>query len=85
MMRYKGAMARYCNKKMKVRRFNPRDLVLKKVSQAIKDPSQGKLASTWEGPYEVVHHFRQDSYYLKTMDGQELSCPWNIEYLKKYY
>lgn len=39
MMRHKGAMARYCNKKMRVRRFNPGDLVLRKISQATKDPS----------------------------------------------
>ena len=43
MARHKEAMARYCNRKVKVRRFNRRDLVLRKVSQATKDPSQGKL------------------------------------------
>lgn len=69
MTRYKGAIARYYNKKVKVRRFNLGDLVLIKVPQATKDPSQGKLGPTWEGSYEVIHHSRQDSYYLKTMDG----------------
>ena len=32
MAKYKGAMARYYNKKVKVRRFNIGDLVLRKVS-----------------------------------------------------
>ena len=32
-------MARYYNRKVKVRRFNMGDLVLRKVSWAIKDPS----------------------------------------------
>ena len=32
MMKYKGAMARYYNKKVKVKRFNTGDLVLKNVS-----------------------------------------------------
>ena len=40
---YRGAMARYYNKKVKVRRFNVGDLVLRKVSQVTKDSSQGKL------------------------------------------
>ena len=43
MAKHKEAMARYYNKKVKVRRFNAVDLVLRKVSQATKDPSQGKL------------------------------------------
>ena len=35
-------MARYYIKKVKVRRFNVGDIVLRKVSQATKDSSQGK-------------------------------------------
>ena len=43
MAKHKKEMARYYNRKVKARRFNTGDLVLKKVSQATKDPSQGKL------------------------------------------
>ena len=43
MEKYRGVMARYYNKKVKVRRSNVGDLILKKVSQATKDSSQGKL------------------------------------------
>ena len=50
MAKHKEAMAKYYNRKVKVRRFNIGDLVLRKVSQATKDPSQGKLGPTWEGP-----------------------------------
>jgi len=39
-------MAKYYNRKVKVRRFNTGDLVFRKVSQATKDPSQGKLGPT---------------------------------------
>ena len=85
MAKHKEAMARYYDRNVKVRRFNTRDLVLRKISQATKDPSQGKFGPTWEGPYEVICHSREDSYYLKSLDDQELPRPWNIDYLKKYY
>ena len=85
MAKHKEAIAKYYNRKVKVRRFNTRDLILRKVSQATKDPSQGKLGPAWEGPYEVICHSIESSYYLKSLDGQELSQPWNIEHLKKYY
>ena len=85
MAKHKEAMARYYNKKVKVRRFNTRDHLLRKVSQATKDPSQGKLGPSWKGPYEVIYHSREGSYYLKSLDDQELPQPWNIEHLKKYY
>ena len=85
MAKHKEAMARYYDRNVKVRRFNTRDLVLRKISQATKDPSQGKLGPTWEGPYEVICHSREDSYYLKSLDDLELPRPWNIDHLKKYY
>ena len=85
MAKHKEVIAKYYNRKVKVRRFNTRDLILRKVSQATKDPSQGKLGPAWEGPYEVICHSIESSYYLKSLDGQELSQPWNIEHLKKYY
>ncbi|XP_075660269.1 uncharacterized protein LOC142630155 [Castanea sativa] len=43
MAKHKEAMARYYNRKVRVRRFNTRDLVLRKVSQGTMDSSQGKL------------------------------------------
>ena len=38
MAKRKEAMARYYNRKVKMRRFNTGDLVLRKVSQATKNP-----------------------------------------------
>ena len=43
MENYKGAMAKYYNKKVNVRKFDVGDFVLRKVSRATKDLSQGKL------------------------------------------
>ncbi|XP_075665842.1 uncharacterized protein LOC142635587 [Castanea sativa] len=46
MAKHKEVMARYYNRKVRVRRFNTGDLILRKVSQVTKDPSQGKLRPT---------------------------------------
>ena len=80
-----AAMARYYNIKVKVRRFNTGDLVIRKISQAMKDLSQRKLGLAWEGPYEVLCRSKEGSYYLKSLDGLKLPRLWNIEHLKKYY
>ena len=85
MMKYQQKMAEYYNKRVKLRRLDIGDLVLRKVTTATKDSAQGKLGSTWERPYQIVHYSRQGSYHLETLDGQRLSRPWNIEHLKKYY
>ena len=83
MAKCKEAMAKYYNKKVKVRRFNTGDIVLRKVSQATKDLSQGQLRPAWEGLYEVICHSREGSNYLKSLKNQELPQPWNIKHLKK--
>ena len=49
-------MAKYYNKKVKLRQLDIGDLVLCKVTKTTKDPIQGKLKPTWEGPYRVVHY-----------------------------
>ena len=67
-------MARY-QQRVKLRRFNLDDMVLRKVSQATRDLTQGKLALTWEGPYKVVRYSRRGSYYLKDLDGNPLPRP----------
>ena len=85
MIKYQLKMAEYYNKRVKLRRLDIGDLVLRKTTTATKDPTQGKLGPTWERPYRVIHYSRQDSYHLETMDGQRLPQPWNIEHLKKYH
>ena len=43
MTRYQDLMAKHYNAKVKPRDFNIKDLVLRKVTTATKDPMQGKL------------------------------------------
>ena len=83
--KYQQRMADYYNKRVKLRRLEIGDLVLRKVTTATRDSAQGKLSPTWEGPYRVTHYSRQGSYHLETMDEQKLPRSWNIEHLKKYH
>ena len=46
MMIYQQKMAKYYNKRVKFRRLNIRDLVLRKVMPVTKDPTQGKFGPT---------------------------------------
>jgi hypothetical protein len=82
---YQGKMARYYNTKVKLRRFEVGDWVLRKVTQATKDPSQGKLGPNWEGPYKIIQYYRRGTYHLEDHHGKKLPHPWNAEHLKKYY
>uniref|UniRef100_A0A2N9ELT3 RNase H type-1 domain-containing protein n=1 Tax=Fagus sylvatica TaxID=28930 RepID=A0A2N9ELT3_FAGSY len=82
---YQGKMARYYNTKVKLQRFEVCDWVLRKVTQATKDPSQGKLGPNWEGPYKVIQYYRRGTYHLEDRYGKKLPHPWNAEHLKKYY
>ena len=66
---YQERMMRYYNQRVKLKRFNPRDIVLRKVSEATKD----------------LPSLRRGSYYLEDTKGKPLPRPWNAEHLKKYY
>jgi hypothetical protein len=70
---------------VKHREFKVGDLVLRKVTLATKDPTQGKLGPTWEGPYRVTKFYKRGTYHLKKLDSTTLPHPWNAEHLKKYY
>ena len=75
MTKYQQKMVKYYNKRVKLRQLDIRDLVLHKVNLATKNPAQGKLNPTWEGPYQVVHYSWQGSYHLETINRQRLPRP----------
>ena len=78
-------MAKHYNSIVKYRDFQVGDLVLRKVTGATRDPSQGKLGTNWEGPYRITLWQRKDTYHLETLHGQKLHHLRNTEHLKKYY
>ena len=67
--------AKHYNTKVKPHHFQVRDLVLRKVMTATRDPAQGKLGPNWEGPYKIIDYHRKGAYYLETLDEQRLHHP----------
>jgi hypothetical protein len=82
---YQERMAKYFNRKVKTRSFKVGDLVLRKATFATRDPVEGKLAPSWEGPYKVISYQRPGAYYLKDSAGKVLPRPWDTEHLKRYF
>ena len=59
------------DKKVRPRKFNEGDLVLNKMSHAVKD-NRGKWAPNYEGPFVVKRAFSGGALILTHMDGEEL-------------
>ena len=78
-------MAKNYNTKVKPQHFQVKDLVLRNVTMATRDPTWGKLGPNWEEPYKIIDYNRRGTYYLENLDRQRLHQPWNIEHLRKYY
>ena len=72
------------DKKVPLCRFIEGDLVLKKVSQALKD-NKGKWAPNYEGPFVVKKAFFGGALVLANMDDEELPSPVNSDAVKRYY
>ncbi|CAL8175330.1 unnamed protein product [Prunus armeniaca] len=82
---YKQRIAKYYNSRVKPRAFITGDWVMRKVSLATKNPNEGTLGLTWEGPYEITKVCRPGTYQLRDHKGKMLPHPWNADHLKYYY
>lgn len=79
---YKQKITKYYNSRVKARRFTVGDLVLRKVTHATQDPTEGKLKPNWERSYQVTQCNRLGTYHLEIMRWEPLPPPWNVEHLK---
>ncbi|CAL8174201.1 unnamed protein product [Prunus armeniaca] len=82
---YKQRVSRYYDSRVRSLSFQVGDWVMRKVSMATKDPKEGTLGPSWEGPYEVIGIQRSGTYRLRDSNGKTLGHPWNIEHLKYYF
>ena len=67
---YRRKTARYYNRRVRPRSFEPDGLVLKKLLPARKDPTHGKLGPNWEGTYVVSRVVRPGNYKLQIEEGK---------------
>ena len=85
MASYQQRIAGAYNKNIRIRRFQVGDLVLRKAFQNTTNPTDGKLAPKWEGPYLIESEAGKGAYRLLTMQGDMLPRAWNAIHLKKYF
>jgi hypothetical protein len=82
----KMRVAKYNNKKVKVKQFTGGDLFWKALLLiGTKYSTFGKWSPNWEGPFRVVGCTPGNAYILRTLLGEEFTASINGRYLKKYY
>jgi hypothetical protein len=79
-------VAKYDNKKVKVKQFAKGYLVWKALLPiGTKYSMFGKWSPNWEGPFRVVSCTPGNVFIWKTLLGEEFTAAINGRYLKKYY
>jgi hypothetical protein len=81
--RNKLRVAKYYNKKVKVKQFEEGDLVWKVILPI--DKAFSKWSPNWEGPFRVVRCVPSNAYILKTLLGAEFTRAINGRFLKRFY
>lgn len=70
---YQQGVARSYDKNVRVKVFQVGYWVLRKVFQNTRDPTDGMLGPTWEGPYQISKIVEQGAYSLIKKDGTPIS------------
>ena len=71
-------------KRVKPRKFQKGDLVLKVLRGLIGDP-RGKFRPTWSGSYVIQYLTREGVAWLTDLDENQFTEPVNVDQLKKFY
>ncbi|GAA0138938.1 hypothetical protein LIER_00586 [Lithospermum erythrorhizon] len=84
MEKYKLAMAKFYNRRVKNKQFVAGDLVLR-IFKASRAKDVNNLNPKWEGPYRVKRVIGPGTYMLEELSGKLIEHTWHVVYLKKYY
>ena len=82
---YQHQADKYYRKKVKERRFEEGDLVLRKAFENKEELKAGKPGANWEGPYLISKIVKPGVYQVMEMDGTAVPRSWNVVILKNYY
>ncbi|RVW84690.1 hypothetical protein CK203_044584 [Vitis vinifera] len=81
---YQRKMTREFRKRVRSRKFQRGDLVLKVLRGLIRDP-RDKFRPSWSGPYVIRDLTREGASWLTDLDGNQFIEPVNVDQLKKFY
>ncbi|XP_059302317.1 uncharacterized protein LOC132054291 [Lycium ferocissimum] len=81
---YQNRMYKAFNKRVRPRKFEPGQLVLKRIFSH-QDEAKGKFTPNWQGPYVVHRVLSGGALILLEMDGKVSTKPINSDSIKKYY
>ena len=73
-----------CRKRVKPRKFQKGDLVLKVLRGLINDP-RGNFRPNWSGPYVIRDLTREGAAWLTDLEGNQFTESVNVDQLKKFY
>ena len=79
---YQYKLKQSYNANVRLKPLAPRDLVLRKVLGAVKNPAWGKLGPNWEGSYRITLVAGIGAYFLEDLDEHVIPRPWNVNNLK---
>ena len=77
-------MTRVFRKRVKPRKFQKGNLVLKVLRGLISDP-RGKFRLTWSGLFVIRYLTREGAGWLTDLDENQFTEPVNVDQLKKFY
>ncbi|KAK3011143.1 hypothetical protein RJ639_012868 [Escallonia herrerae] len=81
----KQRVARFYNRRVRMRIFRVGDLALRKLGVSNPKAAVGKLSPNWEGPYKISKVLRPGAYSLETLSGEAIPRTWNADNLRPYY
>ena len=71
-------------KRVKLRKFQKGDLVLKVLRGLINDP-KGKFRPNWSGPYVIRDLTQEGAAWLTDLDRNRFIEKVNVDQLKRFY
>nr|XP_009624634.1 uncharacterized protein LOC104115664 [Nicotiana tomentosiformis] len=81
---YQKRMGRAYNKKVRPRKFEVGQLVLKHILPHQAE-AKGKFAPNWQGPFTVTRVLPNDALYLTDIEGKVVDTAINSDAVKRYY
>ena len=81
---YQRKMTRAFGKRVKPKKYERGDLVLKVLSGLIND-LRGKFRLSWSEPYVIRDLTREGAAWLINLDENQFTEPVNVDQLKRFY